>query len=194
MKFKDFYAFAVDENIAEKLDEDYKKTINLMIEKINKSSWTKKQKNVQIKKILPNIALYKTFIKYGISKEKAKELVRKRAYSRAEKGHKVLAKLFNIPKFSTVFRNFMKRVMSEKEIWTSEIISNNDERFAMDITKCLWKDTCEYFDCPELCEVFCSCDNIIFKNIKQMEFKREKTLGINKDKCDFCFNFKKKSI
>lgn len=191
MKFKDFYASKVDQQIAAHLDEEYKVKKKLLIDKLNRGSWTEKQKKKQQSSILPNIALYQVFLQYGIPKEQARELVRERAYYRAGKAHRVLEKLFHIPKFSKAFRFFMKKGMADAEIWQSEILADNDEKYMVDISKCLWADTCAYFDCPELCEVFCLSDHIVFENIDKMEFKRSETLGMRGNKCDFCFLFKK---
>ncbi|MGX8795291.1 L-2-amino-thiazoline-4-carboxylic acid hydrolase [Fusibacter sp. JL298sf-3] len=59
----------------------------------------------------------------------------------------------------------------------------------MDISKCLRKDTCGYFECPNICEVFCSCDWIMYEGIRQITFDRNQTLGENGERCDFRFSF-----
>lgn len=57
----------------------------------------------------------------------------------------------------------------------------------MDVLKCLWADTCKSFGCPEICEIFCLCDHIVFGNIDKLRFDRSQTLGMGGKKCDFCF-------
>lgn len=89
--------------------------------------------------------------------------------------------------------------MSSQEIWKSVIRANDDAEFVVDINKCLWADTCAYFNCPELCEVncpelcevFCLSDHIVFENIKGLAFRRSQTIGMGGNKCDFSFRFKK---
>ncbi len=190
MKFKDFYSCEVEEHILENIDEEYRRNMDILIKKLDQGTWTQKQKKKQKSSILPNIALYKTFLQYGIPKERARELVRKRAYFRAEKAHNVLSKFFRLPKFSKAFRFFMRKGMNGNEFWISEILFDNDEKYVVDITKCLWADTCSYFDCIEICEVFCLSDHIVFGNIDKMDFRRNETLGMGGKKCDFCFIFK----
>ena len=83
--------------------------------------------------------------------------------------------------------------MAGEEIWKSKVVRDDSQCFSMDVFKCLWADTCSYFDCYEICEVFCLCDHIVFGNIDKMEFKRTQTLGMRGEKCDFCFLSKTKN-
>lgn len=190
MKLKDFYSSKIDNSYLIHLEEDYMNNMNELLRELNQGEWSQAQKKRQKSSILPNIALYKTFQQYYISKEEAKELVRERAFYRAEQGHKILRFLFFIPKFSHVFRFIMRKGMAGTEIWRSEVIADDKTKYEVDVLKCLWADTCEYFDCPEICELFCLCDHIVFGNIDKMEFQRSETLGMNGKKCDFCFRFK----
>lgn len=80
--------------------------------------------------------------------------------------------------------------MAGDEIWKSQILFDDSKRFSMDVHKCLWADTCSYFDCAEICEIFCLCDYIVFGNIDKLQFKRSQTLGMNGEKCDFSFRSK----
>lgn len=193
MKLKKFYSSRLEGPILDKLDIGYERMMEELIRKLDEDDWTEKQKKCQKTNILPRIALYKTFIRFGVPKDRAKELVREFAYDRAEKFHNVLTTFFKFPRFSKAFRLFMRKGMAGDEIWHSRILSDDDEGFAMDVTKCLWNDTCIYFDCPELCEVFCNCDHIVFGNIEKLEFLRSQTLGMDGSKCDFDFRFRKHS-
>ncbi|MDO4711061.1 MAG: L-2-amino-thiazoline-4-carboxylic acid hydrolase [Peptostreptococcaceae bacterium] len=191
MKLKDHYSSKLDAPVLEKLDAVYEEAMKELIDQIERGDWTGNQKKRQKASILPNIALYRSFIRLGIPKDRAKELVRERAYAKAHKLHDVLAAFFRIPRFSKVFRFFMRKGMSGDEIWHTTILSDDDKGFVMDITKCLWKDTCSHFGCPEICEIFCSSDHIVFGNIDKLEFLRSQTLGMDGSKCDFDFRFRK---
>ena len=158
-----------------------------LIEEVNRGSWTDKQKKKQKSSILSNIALYRCFIDKGFSKNEAKELVKEYSFYIAEKAHKLLKTLFHIPGFFRLFRLFMRKGMSGDEIWKSWILSDDGKYYRVDVLKCLWADTCKFFQCPELCEIFCLCDHIVFGNIKGFVFERSQTLGMNGEKCDFCF-------
>ena len=114
-------------------------------------------------------------------------MVKEYSFYVAEKAHKLLKTFFHIPRFFRLFCLFMKKGMSGDEIWKSRILSDDGRCYRVDVLKCLWADTCKFFECPELCEIFCLCDHIVFGNIKGLVFERSRTLGMNGEKCDFCF-------
>lgn len=187
MTYRKFYSGRLAEHILEDIDAEYKRKINILIEEINRESWTEKQKKIQKSRIISNIALYKCFMDKGFSKSEAKELVKEHSFHIADKRHKLLKTFFYIPCFFRVFRFFMKKGMLGDEIWKSRVLLDGDRYYCVDVLKCLWVETCEFFECPDLCEVFCLCDHIVFGGIKGFVFKRSQTLGMNGEKCDFCF-------
>ncbi len=187
MTYEKFYSGRLDEHILDGIDAEHKKKMKLIIEEINQGEWTEKQKKRQKKSIISNIALYRSFIDKGLSKNEAKELVKEYSFHIAEKAHKLLNAFFHIPGFFGLFRFFMKKGMAGDEIWNSMILSNDSKCYSVDVLKCLWADTCSFLKCPELCEIFCLCDHIVFGNIKGFVFERSQTLGMNGNKCDFCF-------
>ncbi len=187
MTYKKFYFGKLDAHILKNIDLEHKTKVKLLMEEINRGKWTKKQKKRQKNSIISNIALYKCFIDKGISKNDAKELVKAYSFYIAEKAHKLLKTLFCIPGFFGLFRLFMRKGMSGDEIWKTKVLSDDDRSYRVDVLKCLWADTCEFFGCPELCEIFCLCDHIVFGNINGFVFERSQTLGMEGEKCDFCF-------
>lgn len=190
MKYKKFYSGKLSLGILEKLDNEHRIKMKLLVEELKHGSWTVSQIKRQKSSILPNIALYKVFMDNGISKNEAQELVKEYAFYRAEKAHNILSAFFRIPGFFRIFRFFMRKGMAGEEIWKSQILFDDSKRFSMDVHKCLWADTCSYFDCAEICEIFCLCDYIVFGNIDKLQFKRSQTLGMNGEKCDFSFRSK----
>lgn len=192
MKLKKFYKGKLDASLLNRLNGLYSQKMQVLLIKLENGSWTKKQIERQKKSILPKIALYQVFIEEGLKKEEARELVRLYAYHIAHKINKTLKALFHIPGFFHFFRFIMKKGMGEEEIWTSKVLENNENEYAFDVLKCLWADTCRHFDCYELCEIFCLCDPIMFGNIGKLDFKRSQTLGMNGEKCDFCFHSMRK--
>ncbi len=187
MKYKRFYQGKVDEKILELIDAEYKNKIEAIIEELKRGAWSDKQRKRQISSIIPNIALYKSFIAKGVSKDEAKKLVKEYSFYKAKRFHNILKTLFYIPGFFRIFRFFMKQGMAGDEIWESRILSNDVKCYRVDVLKCLWANTCEYFKCPEICEVFCLCDHIVFGDIDGFVFERSRTLGMKGEKCDFCF-------
>ncbi len=187
MTYRRFYTGRLDENILKDIDAEHKKKMKLLIEEIDRGAWTKKQKNRQKSSIISNIALYRCLIEKGIAKNEAKELVQEYSFHIANQAHRVLKTLFFIPGFFNVFRFIMKKGMAGDEIWKSRILDDDVGRYRVDVLSCLWADTCEFFHCPELCEIFCLCDHIVFGNIEGFVFERSRTLGMKGEKCDFCF-------
>ena len=66
--------------------------------------------------------------------------------------------------------------MSGTEIWISDFLSDTDSELKVNITKCLWKDTCDFFGCSEVCDVFCSANWTVFDNLKKLQLFRTETL------------------
>ena len=126
-----------DEKLAT-LDTDYQHVLQSLIQKTQDGSWTLNQQKRQRSSILPRIALYKTFLQYGIEKEKAIELTRERAEYLGNKANKVLKTCFAFPCFSTVFRNIFRKSMNGTEIWTSQFLRDNKKELDINIYKCLW--------------------------------------------------------
>ncbi|WP_329886214.1 L-2-amino-thiazoline-4-carboxylic acid hydrolase [Pseudoramibacter sp. HA2172] len=187
MTYERFYFGKLDPQILKEIDAEHKTKMKQLIEGINRGAWTEKQKKRQKSSIISNIALYRCFIDQGLPKDEAKELVKEYSFHIAQKAHKLLKTFFHIPGFFGLFRVFMSKGMSGDEIWKSEILLNDRRNYRVDVLKCLWADTCEFFECPELSEIFCLCDHIVFGNIKDFVFERSQTLGMNGEKCDFCF-------
>lgn len=190
MKYAKFYREKLDMDLLERIDAEHKKKMRLLVSELESGDGTKKRKKRQKASILPNIALYKIFTENGISKKKAYELVKEYSFHIAKRNHNMLEKLFHIPGFFRVFGFFMRTGMEGDEIWTSKIIVDDSRKFHADVLKCLWCDTCAYFGCPELCEIFCLCDHIVFGDIAKLEFDRSQTLGMGGEKCDFRFRSK----
>ncbi|MFR3005200.1 MAG: L-2-amino-thiazoline-4-carboxylic acid hydrolase [Blautia faecis] len=57
-----------------------------------------------------------------------------------------------------------------------------------DIARCLYRNMCEKYCCPELCTVFCQSDITAFSGYEpKIRFERAGTLGEGADCCDFHF-------
>ena len=57
-----------------------------------------------------------------------------------------------------------------------------------DIVRCIYKEMCEKYCCPELCTVFCQSDVTAFAGYKpKIRFERLGTIGEGANCCDFHF-------
>lgn len=191
MKLSKFYASQLNLRERKGLDAAYQSKMRALMRDVHEGDWSEEQKKVQKVSILSNIALYQVFLERGIEKKRALELVRMKAYRKAHRAHKVLSTFFMIPGFPELFRKMMSKQIKKRDLWQSEVLADSRHAYSVDIKKCLWADTCAHFDCPELCEVFCLSDPIIFGNLQRMYFQRTQTLGMSGNKCDFRFQFKR---
>lgn len=73
------------------------------------------------------------------------------------------------------------------DTWISEIKRNDTDALIFDITRCLYKDLCDFYKCPELCTIFCDGDWLMFGNMEKIKFERKYTLGYGGKLCDFKF-------
>lgn len=109
VKYKKFYSGKLSLGILEKLDNEHRIKMKLLVEELKHGSWTVSQIKRQKSSILPNIALYKVFMDNGISKNEAQELVKEYAFYRAEKAHNILSAFFSYPRFLSCFQIFHEK-------------------------------------------------------------------------------------
>lgn len=59
-------------------------------------------------------------------------------------------------------------------------------KFAVDMTRCPYVDTCAKYGCPELCQFACRADDITYGNLHpRLVWARTQTLGMGGSCCDF---------
>ncbi len=191
MRFKSFFKNKVSRGVYEKIDSAYEVIYIEMCNALSSGEWSEAQQKVQKKNILPLIAVYKALISLGVHNEDAEVLSRGWFEESAKRVHTVLKGFTHVPFFRTMFTKIFKKQMSVPGIWDNKIIKDGKDEFVVDITKCLWKDTCNYFATPELCPIFCDGDWIVFGGLKKLHLEREGTLGLGDEKCDFKFIFDK---
>ena len=90
-----------------------------------------------------------------------------------------------------LFKMFAKSHMKKKypiEGFTVEWKRNDSNEIHFDIARCLYRNMCEKYCCPELCTVFCQSDITAFSGYEpKIRFERAGTLGEGADCCDFHF-------
>ena len=86
---------------------------------------------------------------------------------------------------------FAKSHMSKKyptEGFTVEWKRHDNREIHFNIVRCLYKDMCEKYCCPELCPVFCQSDITAFSGYEpKIRFERMGTIGGGANCCDFHF-------
>ena len=88
-----------------------------------------------------------------------------------------------------LFKMFAKSLLKKKYPivgFTVEWKRNDSNEIHFDIARCLYRDMCEKYCCPELCTVFCQSDITAFSGYEpKIRFERAGTLGEGADCCDF---------
>lgn len=173
--------------------DDGEKIYNLQQERLKKLvSEIKDKSEAQIKclstTILPRIALYQILCEDEKCSDRAINIIERYiCESGAVPSHETYVKLQKVPCFYGIFKKGMIYTVANKGLWQSKLAPKEKGSFGIDITKCLWHDSCKEYGCPEICKFFCECDDIIYAGLRKMEFKRTKTLGRGGDCCDFRF-------
>ena len=137
------------------------------------------------KRILIRIAFYLS-LKEHVSAEDA--LAHTKAYF-YEKVKKVLKFMKFLGKSDLGCALFRKAFLIglRADTWVSEIKRNDKDALIFNITRCLYKDLCDFYKCPELCTMFCDGDWLMFGDMEKLKFERKYTLGYGNNVCDFKF-------
>lgn len=159
--------------------------LNELIKNIHDKS--ENQRKTLIQTILPRITLFKAMQKTDLSEDEVYQHMQKYMMDIvATKKHASMVKMEKIPGFYTLYRKIFLQVVKKTDLWESTQESGKDY-FDVTMKKCLWHTACKENDCPLLCRLFCDVDNVTYGNLKKMGFLRTKTLGYDKDCCDFHF-------
>ncbi|PIE85884.1 MAG: hypothetical protein CSA05_03375 [Bacteroidia bacterium] len=193
MKLKKFYKSDLPTNLLEEIDSTYKACLADMRMAVSNDMWSADQQKVQKKMIIPLLAKYRALLTLGVAQEKALMLTKKFSENSAHKFNKVVKLFSRLPNFRKQFSKIFRKQMATPGIWDNQFIKDDQDEMVIDITKCLWKETCDFFNYPEVCKIFCDNDWILFGDLKTMHLERAGTLGVGDQKCDFKFVFDKKT-
>ena len=142
-------------------------------------------------RMLPTISMYLTLIENDFTQEEALMIAHKEIQHHARNMAEENAKLKKMPFTYGLFKMFAKSHMKKKypiEGFTVEWKRNDSNEIHFDIARCLYRDMCEKYCCPELCIVFCQSDITAFSGYEpKIRFERAGTLGEGADCCDFHF-------
>lgn len=169
---------------------------NVLLKKMlreQKKRLTKNQYKISKQGILERIAFFKILSQY-LDENEALKLTKEYYYAKAK--IKIIILLVEFLGKNDIGCNLFQKLFAfglRKDTWISKITQNNSKAFTFDITKCLYKDLCDYYQCPKCCILFCDGDWLLFGNMKKMRFERQYTLGCGDSLCDFHF-FRKNSF
>lgn len=172
-------------------DALYAQLISAVEEKAkNHEHESKMRKKVLRMAILPYISLYYLLQEQqNLSKEDAYELIEQFLWDYGAVRNKAsYEKMAKLPFFFTILKITYSTAFRYSGVWNVDIIEKSGKLFKFNINKCLWHDTCALYKCPELCRIFCRCDEISYQGFeKKAAFSRSTMLGENGYCCDFQF-------
>lgn len=143
------------------------------------------------KRLLPTIGVYITLIENGFTKEESLTITDKEIQRNAHCKAKENARFAKIPFTYGIFKLFAKSHMKKKypmDGFTVEWKRCDAKEIHFNIVRCIYKDMCEKYHCPELCTVFCQSDLTAFAGYEpKIKFERSGTIGKGANCCDFHF-------
>lgn len=143
------------------------------------------------KRLLPTIGVYITLIENGFTKEESLTITDKEIQRNAHCKAKENARFAKIPFTYGIFKLFAKSHMKKKypmDGFAVEWKRCDAKEIHFNIVRCIYKDMCEKYHCPELCTVFCQSDLTAFAGYEpKIKFERSGTIGKGANCCDFHF-------
>jgi hypothetical protein len=183
-ELKDYLHTKFKDEEAETILEDYTNCLAKMIEE-QKDLLSPNQYKVASKRILDKIAFYMSVQKY-VKEEKVLEYTKEYYYAKMAGTKKMMRLIGKYNLGCTLFRKFFITGL-KADTWVSEIKKDADGDLIFDITKCLYKDLCDYYQASKMCTFFCDGDWLVLGNMKKLAFSRNYALGMGNDLCDFSF-------
>lgn len=169
---------------AELILEDYTHRLAKMVDE-QKNLLSPNQYKVATKGVLKRIAFYISVQKF-VNEEKALEYAKEFAYAKMAGTEKMMKMIGKSNLGCAAFRKFFTTGL-KADTWVSELKKDADGDLIFDITRCLYKDLCDYYQASKLCALFCDGDWLVLGHMKKLEFSRNYTLGMGDDLCDFSF-------
>ncbi len=188
MNKKIFLKSKFSDGIVEKILKEQNHLLKKMIDE-QKSLLSENQYTLAKKRILERISFFLALRTY-VDDDKALEYLKEYYYKKV-KGAK---KLMNILGSTQIGCNLFQKMFAsglKKDTWVSEIKQNNKEGLVFDVSSCLYKNLCDYYNCPKCCLLFCDGDWEVFGKMKKIKFERDYTLGQGDSLCDFHYIRKK---
>ncbi len=139
--------------------------------------------------ILPGAALYLE-LRDRVGRERALSLTGACLAADAERAARVLRRLDRTPWLFPVIRCFTFRRMRRVYVppaWEARVLEDTPRRVRFDITRCYFLDTLTTLGVPELTASYCHNDDLLWGDLRHIEFRRAGTLGLGHDRCDFCY-------
>lgn len=155
-------------------------------------SWAKQ---LHMKQLLPMIAFYEAAQAITGSREAALSFFESHAFTEAErmmKPARAVMKLGLYRLMPALCGVMLKHMFGEKAGFAYRAVPDAP-RFAVDMTRCPYMETCARYGCPELTQFACRADDVTYGSLHpNLVWARTQTLGTGGTCCDFRLHLKKK--
>ncbi len=180
--------FGVDRGT--RLFEQAEYKLNQLVDENNDSD--DKYLNLHLhKNMLPVISIYLTMKEFNYTTENAlkhTDEIMQITRLKMKKNNQVIGKL---PFGYVLFKIFSRRVVSKQYPnlgWKIKWVKCDTNEVHFDMMSCIYVETTNKYNCPELCPLFCANDDVTLSGFQpSIVFKREKTIASGQEKCDFHF-------
>lgn len=148
--------------------------------------------------LLPTIAMYLSIKNFEGTSNLAYDVTFEVCQNVADKNKNRLKILGKMPLGYIVFKMFAKKYILKNYpiiCWKTEWIKYNNEEIHFNYYSCLYKETTQKYQCPEMCSIYCANDVTTFSALApNIIFERTETLANNNDKCDFHFKHNRRPM
>ena len=152
---------------------------------------SKQKQKVFEEMLLPRIAMYKTLLEEGFSREDALKFMEDHVVEWcAPDLKKKYEGMDRLPFGFGLFKFGFTHIVPSSDLWEADIEKGRDA-FSVTMKKCFWHDTDVEYGCPEVCRYSCQCDDITYSDLKHIKYDRTETLGTGGTCCDFHFSKRK---
>ncbi len=146
-------------NIIEKQEKLIRQMSNEQRDLLTESQYVTAKRNA-----FSRIALYLA-MREQIEEDVVLEYLKEYYYAKLQGAVNVVNFLGRTKTGCNIFQKLYSSTLN-KDTWILKIMQNDNKALVFDIKKCLYKDLCDYYNCPKCCHMFCDADWFGFGNMK----------------------------
>lgn len=138
--------------------------------------------------ILPAIAVHAVLTSHGFDRDDSAERIRSSVLNRAQSAAVLFQTLGKIPFFFGLMRIMVKKGIQlnfGESGWDFVWKRDDADAIEWDCRSCFYADVFQKYAMPELTEIFCAADDVMYGKIPGIRWGRTRTIGKGDPICDF---------
>jgi hypothetical protein len=147
--------------------------------------------------ILPGLALYQLLREDGMDIESAlaeiDEIFEKWLLEAPPPNLRLNQSMKYFPDNFAVFRKLVLFAMDQvfpHPGWQYDLVADDENSLAFDMTHCFYLDVLNYYEAPELTPVFCKLDDVLMSVMPEsIKWGRTQTIGMGAECCNFRWDY-----